>query len=139
MPECSAEATWNGTVMEGEGDVELESGVWAGEYATAGTAGVTDPEELLAAAHASCFAMTVAWVLADAGYTPESVDAESVVTIEFGDEALDVTGIDVTVTGTIPDATDEEFASVVEQAERACPVSKALDGTDIEVSVPSAA
>lgn len=137
MSECVAEATWNGSMGEGDGDVALGSGVWAGEYGAAGTDGVSDPEELLAAAHASCFAMTTAWMLEEGGYTPDSVTAETVVTIVFDDDGLSITSVDVAVSGHVPDATDEEFAATVREAEDACPVSKALDGTDIAVTVAS--
>lgn len=135
MPESTATATWTGTLTEGGGEAELDSGAWAGDYGTAGAADVTDPEELLAAAHASCFAMTIAYVLADRGYSPESVRAESVVTIEFREDEMVIPTVDVTVSGTVPDAVEEEFAAVVEYAEAACPVSKALADPDIEVTV----
>lgn len=136
MPESAATATWTGTLTDGRGEAELDSGAWTGEYGTAGAAGVCDPEELLAAAHASCFAMTIAYALEDRGYTPERVSVESVVPIEFREEEMVIPRVAAEVTGVVPDATDEEFAAIVELAEDACPVSSALGDQSIEVTVP---
>lgn len=121
----------------GDGEVALDSGVWSGRYATPDVADATDPEELLAAAQASCFAMTASYVLEQSGYSPERLDAESVVTLEQGADGFSIPAIEITVSGNVPDATDEEFASQMAAAEAACPVSQALAGTEIEVSVAS--
>lgn len=137
MPECTAAATWYDTLSDGEGAVELGSGAWAGEYGIAGATDGSDPEELLAGAHASCFAMTVSYVLEESGFSPERVRAESVVTIDFLEGELDISSVDVVVSGTVPDATADEVAAAIERAERACPVSKALAGTTVDVSVRS--
>lgn len=135
MPEHTADATWSGSLMDGDGDVALGSGVWTGRYATPDVEDATDPEELLAAAQASCFAMTASYVLEESGYSPEHVSAESVVTLEQGEDGFSIPSIEVTVDGHVPDATGEEFAAIMSQAEAACPVSKALAGTDVDVSV----
>lgn len=135
MPECMATATWYGSLMDGNGEVSLGSDVWGGEYATPGVADATNPEELLAAGHAGCFAMTAAYLLDDAGYEVEDVTANGAVTLEQTDQGFDIPTIELTVAGEVPDATVEEFEAIVEQAESACPVSNALEGTDIEVSV----
>lgn len=134
MPECSADATWYGSLMNGDGDVSLGSGVWSGSYATPDANDATNPEELLAASHASCFAMTTAFLLDQSGYDVVDIDVEAAVTLEQTEDGFEIPTIALTVDGVVPDATDDEFATVVEQAEAACPVSKALDGIEIRVS-----
>lgn len=121
--------------MDGSGNVSLESGVWEGTYATPDVADATNPEELLAAGHASCFAMTMAYVLTEFGFHPERVDADATVTLEQHDDGFDIPSIALTVDGTVPDATEEEFVEAARTAEQACPVSKALAGTEIELSI----
>lgn len=134
MPERIADATWNGTLTGGEGTVALGSGVWSGDYGTPDAAAATDPEELFAAGHASCFAMTVAYALAEAGFDPERADAEAAVTLDVGEGGFTITAVDLAVEGRVPDATADQFADVVEEAETHCPVTKALGGPDVEVS-----
>lgn len=121
--------------MDGDGVVALGSGVWSGTYATPDVADATDPEELLAAAQASCFAMTASYAFEQAGYSPQRVSADSVVTLEQTETGFSIPTVEVAVGGTVPDATDAEFRAVVADAEDACPVSGALAGTDVQVSV----
>lgn len=122
---------------DGEGAVTLGSGVWSGSFATPDVADATDPEELLAAAQASCFAMTASYVLEQSGYSPEELRTESVVTLEVGEGGFSIPSVEITVSGDVPDATAEAFAATVQKAEAACPVSQALAGTEIDVSVSS--
>lgn len=131
MSQCSADATWNGSLIEGNGKVALESGLWSGSYGQPESENVSNPEELLAAAHSSCFAMTVSFILTEAGYTPESVSVEADVELVEREQAFEIPTINLMVTGAVPDATEEEFAAVVEKAEAACPVSKALASPEI--------
>lgn len=139
MPTHSAEATWNGSLMSGDGDgeVTLDSGVWSGTFATPDVANATDPEELLAAAQASCFAMTASYVLEQSGYSPEDLSARSVVTLRQDENGFSIPSIETEVGGHVPDASAEEFAAIVSEAELACPVSQALAGTELSVSVTS--
>lgn len=139
MPTHSAEAIWNGSLMSGDGDgkVTLESGVWSGTFATPDVANATDPEELLAAAQASCFAMTATYVLEQAGYSSERLDTCSVVRLTQDENGFSIPSIEIEVSGHVPDATTDEFAAMVSEAEAACPVSQALAGTEIAVSVAS--
>lgn len=139
MPTHSAEATWNGSLMSGDGDgkVTLDSGVWSGTFATPDVPNATDPEELLAAAQASCFAMTASYVLEQSGYSPESLSTRSVVTLTQDENGFSIPTIEIEVSGHVPDASAEEFAALVSEAEVACPVSQALAGTEIAVSVAS--
>lgn len=134
MPACTADATWYGSLMNGEGTVALGSGLWDGPYGTPDAADASNPEELLAAGHASCFAMTVAYTLTEAGYSPEHVDTEAMVHLEQNEDGFSIESIEVLVEGEVPDATAEEFHAVVSAAEQHCPVSKALGGTEIDVT-----
>lgn len=137
MPVRKANATWNGSLIhgDGDGDVALGSGVWRGTFATPDVDESTDPEELLAAAHASCYAMSVTYLLEESGYTPEYVSAESVVTLEQREGGFTIPSIDMVVSGQVRTATDEEVKAILTEAEDACPVSQALAGTEIVVSV----
>lgn len=132
MPECTADATWYGSLTDGEGDVTLGDDGWSGRYATPDVPDATNPEELLAAAHSSCYAMTTAYVLETNGFEVTDVTTEAVVSLDV-EGGFDVTAVELTVTGDVPDATDEEFREAAAQAEAACPVSKALAGTEIDV------
>lgn len=133
MPDCTADATWHGSLTSGDGDVSLGSDAWSGTYATPDAADATNPEELLAAGHASCFAMTTAYLLDQFEYDADDVHAEATVTLERGEEGFTIPSIDLTVTADVPDAAPEEFDAVTEQACSACPVSNALAGTEIAV------
>lgn len=134
MPECTADANWSGTVMNGSGSVALASGVWEGAYGTPEAADATNPEELLAASHASCFAMTAAYILDESGYDHEGVDAEAAVALEITDDGFDIPSVTLDVEAAVPDASEAEFQEAILAAEHACPVSGALTGTDIEVN-----
>lgn len=134
MPECNAAAVWHGTVMDGDGDVSLGSGAWSGTYATPETADATNPEELLAAGHASCFAMTTAYLLAESGYEVIDVSADAAVTLERDEGGFDIPSVHLTVDGVVPDATAAAFEAIAAEAEVACPVSNALAGTEIHLT-----
>lgn len=133
MPQCTADATWSGFLFDGTGELALGSGVWADAYGTPDADGVTNPEELLAASHASCYAMTLAYILGESGFTPEDVHATSEVAVEQGEDSISIPSIEVVVDASVPDATDTEFREAANQAEAFCPVSQALAGTEITV------
>lgn len=120
--------------MDGDGSVELGSGYWTGNYATPFQSDSTDPEELLAAGHASCFSMMTAYLLDEHGYAVDRINTDAAVTLELSDEGFDIPSIELTVSATVPDADEASFDEVLEQAETTCPVSKALDGTEIQVT-----
>jgi osmotically inducible protein OsmC len=92
----------------------------------------TNPEELIAAAHAGCYAMALSNVLAEAGHTPERVDATAKVRLEMLDDGgPTITRIDLSVEGDVPGLSEEEFEAHAETAKTNCPVSKALAGPEI--------
>lgn len=134
MPECIADATWNGTVTDGGGTVSLGSGIWSGDYGTPDVPDATDPEELLAASHAACFAMTVAHALDEAGFDPRRVDVDATVTLDIDEAGFTISAVDLAAEGRVPDATADQFEAVVAEAERHCPVSKALGEPDVTVT-----
>ena len=132
MAERSADVTWNGDLLSGSGTIEsVGSGAfgpldvsWPARAEDA-SGGQTSPEELLAAAHASCFSMALASGLAKAGTLPERLATSAVVTFVAG---TGITKIALTVRGTVPELDADGFRTAAEDAKANCPVSKALTG-----------
>ena len=128
----TAEAHWEGSLMDGQGEVELvSSGLGRFEVTWATRAeqpnGHTSPEELIAAAHSTCFNMALSNVLAEDGTPPTSLDTRADVAFD----APNITGIKLTVTGVVPGITAEQFQAAAEDARTNCPVSKVITGTTI--------
>ncbi len=126
--ESSADATWEGDLVSGRGRVRPASGTfpelpltWR-ERSQSRDSG-TSPEELIAAAHASCFAMALSHGLAGAGHPPERLDTSAKVGF---DAPAGITGIHLTVRGTVPGIDAAAFAAAAEDAKANCPVSRAL-------------
>ncbi|QFY11388.1 OsmC family peroxiredoxin [Nonomuraea phyllanthi] len=129
----TATTEWKGALLDGSGTVSLDtSGVgafdvsWPSRAEAAG--GKTSPEELIAAAHSSCFSMALAHGLAGAGTPPASLRTSADVTFQPGEG---ITGIVLTVKGHVPGVSAEQFREAAETAKANCPVSKALAGTTI--------
>ncbi|WP_199440663.1 OsmC family peroxiredoxin [Umezawaea beigongshangensis] len=124
---------WEGDLLKGNGVVELQSS-GIGSYPVSWPArseepnGKTSPEELIAAAHSSCFSMALSNGLAKAGTPPQALDTTADVTFQPGQG---ITGIKLTVVGTVPGLSAEDFAAAAEDAKQNCPVSQALTGTTI--------
>lgn len=120
----NATAVWNGTGKEGNGNLTSQSGVLNQtqySFNSRFAEGVgTNPEELVAAAHAGCFTMKLSFVLGAMGLTPETLTTKCVITLEEGA----ITGSHLTVEGSVPGATAEQFAEAVKDAETNCPISK---------------
>jgi lipoyl-dependent peroxiredoxin len=128
-----ATTNWEGSLMEGAGRVTLESsGLGTYDVTWASRAedpnGRTSPEELIAAAHSSCFSMALSNGLAKAGNPPEKLETTADVTFQPGEG---ITGVHITVRGTVPGMSADEFTEAAEGAKDNCPVSKALTGTTI--------
>jgi lipoyl-dependent peroxiredoxin len=129
----TADAHWEGSLFEGQGEVELvSSGLGHFEVTWADRAeqpsGNTSPEELIAAAHSACFNMALSNGLAQGGNPPTSLDTRADVTFQAGEG---ITGIELTVTGVVPGITAEQFQAAAEDARKNCPVSKVITGTTI--------
>ena len=129
----TAAAHWEGSLLEGQGEVELvSSGVGSFEVSWPSRAeaanGKTSPEELIAAAHSTCFSMALSHGLAGAGTPPTTVDTKADVTFQPGEG---ITGIKLTVTAVVPGIDAEQFEAAAQDAKANCPVSQALTGTTI--------
>ena len=130
-----ATAVWKGNLKEGSGTLDLQSGVFSGQPYSfkgrfedeSGKTG-TNPEELIAAAHAGCFAMQLSHFLAENGTPAEKLDAKAVVTLVPG---TGITGSALTLTGTVPGIDAAKFKELAEKAKAGCPVSKALGAIDV--------
>lgn len=136
----TATAHWAGSLTEGKGTVALESSrlatfevTWASRAEQPD--GRTSPEELIAAAHASCFNMALSNGLAKAGTPPQALDTTAEVTFQPG---TGITGIRLRVTGAVPGLDAEGFRAAAETAKETCPVSQALKATPITLEVASA-
>ena len=133
-------ASWSGDLLSGAGLVTAgTTGVfrdlpttWASR--TGEPAGVTSPEEMLAAAHASCYSMSCSNILAKAGTPPTRLDVEVAVTADRRESGWTVIAARITVRGTVPGATAESVAAAAAEAKDGCPISKALKG-NVELSV----
>ena len=129
----TATTQWQGSLLEGSGQVTLESsklGTYDVTWASRAEApdGRTSPEELIAAAHSSCFSMALSGGLAKAGTPPTSLQTTADVTFQPGEG---ITGIHIPVRGDVPDITAEDFRAAAEDAKVNCPVSQAVTGTTI--------
>ncbi|MFB6105370.1 MAG: OsmC family peroxiredoxin [Halobacteriaceae archaeon] len=135
MPVRTSEATWRGNLRDGDGDFVVGDDVFAGQYTfvsrfTEEETDKTNPEELIAAAHASCFAMALSNELASDGYEPERVHATASVHLEDGE----ITRSELETEAEVPDIDQETFTEYVEAAETGCPVSQALAAIEISAT-----
>ncbi|MFP3907364.1 MAG: OsmC family protein [Acidimicrobiales bacterium] len=129
----NASTHWEGPLAEGSGQVTMKSseiGTFDVSWPSRAEEpnGRTSPEELIAAAHSSCFSMALSAALGKAGNPPESLDTSAAVTFQPGEG---ITGIHLTVRGKVPGISAEDFAEAAEGAKTNCPVSQALTGTTI--------
>jgi lipoyl-dependent peroxiredoxin len=129
--ERKAEVTWQGDLMSGSGTIDS---VTSGAFGGLGVSwparseepnGLTSPEELIAAAHATCFSMALSHALAQGGHAPEQLDTSATVTFQPGEG---ITKIALEVAGRVPGMDDGAFQEAAKQAKENCPVSKALTG-----------
>jgi osmotically inducible protein OsmC len=138
MPTRTARTAWNGTLEKGSGQVELTSSGLATyevsfpKRAADEAGGFTSPEELIAAAHSSCYAMQLSALIGAAGGTPQSLDVRADVTLGPDPAGgFRLTGIKLTVRGEVDGLDADGFAKAAADAKAGCPVSKALTGVDI--------
>jgi osmotically inducible protein OsmC len=138
----SARTTWNGTLQDGSGQVELaSSGVGTFDVSwpkrtSEGADGSTSPEELIAAAHSSCFSMALSNEIAKAGGTPRSLQVTADVTLDLSSGAT-ITSSKLAVSGEVDGLDDDGFRAAAEAAKVGCPVSRALGAIDISLEVRS--
>jgi lipoyl-dependent peroxiredoxin len=133
MADRSASVTWQGDLMSGSGEIdEVPSGAFGPLQVTwsaraEDSNGKTSPEELLAAAHATCFSMALAHGLAQGGHAPDRLQASATVTFVPG---TGVTRSALSVVGSVPGLDEKQFRAAAEDAKENCPVSKALGGVE---------
>jgi osmotically inducible protein OsmC len=139
--EKTARATWEGTLAEGKGAIDFGSGVVSGLAVTwkdraEGGEG-TSPEELIAAAHASCILMALAAGLARGDTPPTSLESEAKTTFDQVGEGFAITKIDLKIRGQVDGIDDDAFREAAEGAKENCPVSQALKG-NVEITLDAA-
>ena len=132
MPIHEAQAAWHGTFRDGDGKMRLGSGAFEGAYSyrsrMEGSAPGTNPEELLAAAHAGCFSMSLARRLSDEGYSPERIHTQARVRFGRSGEGYAISRIELRTEAEVPGVDEGLFLEKAEAAKRDCAVSKALAG-----------
>ncbi|MFH1085137.1 MAG: OsmC family protein [Chloroflexota bacterium] len=134
MPVRKGEAIWRGDLRQGHGTVRLGSGLYEGPYSYPSRfeeGEGTNPEELIAAAHAGCYAMALSNLLSSDGYTPRSVYALAQVHLGRVDGRSTITRIDLECEGDVPGIDAATFSDYAERAKTGCPVSKALAAVEI--------
>lgn len=126
----SASAVWNGGLKDGRGSISTHSGVLSDTQYSFGTrfeeGKGTNPEELIAAAHAGCFSMALSAQLETAGKKAERIQTEAVVTLEKTDAGFTVTAVHLKVRAKVPGATPPDFQAAADNAKNGCPISRLL-------------
>jgi osmotically inducible protein OsmC len=131
MATRNGNAQWNGNLMDGSGTLTVGDGVWSGDYSFASRfeeGEGTNPEELIAAAHAACFSMALSGQLTGAGHPPNSVKTTAHVQLRNVDGAPTIDEIKLETEGDVPGIDDATFQQQAEEAKAGCPVSRALAG-----------
>ena len=137
MATSNATATWEGKLKEGKGSFKAQSGAFSGSFSFGtrfGGAKGSNPEELIAAAHASCFSMALSGALEKAGHPPTRIETRAAVTIETVDGAPKVTRSALDVRGKVPGIDQAAFQQAAEGAKKNCPLSKAIQG-NVEITM----
>jgi osmotically inducible protein OsmC len=137
MPVRTSEAAWEGDLKSGKGTVKLGSGAYSGPYSfqsrfESGTG--TNPEELIAAAHAGCFSMALSHGLAQAGFTPKRVHTVAKVHLEKSADGFAIPRIELDLDADVPGIDEATFRQHAEKAKAGCPVSKVLAGAEITLN-----
>jgi osmotically inducible protein OsmC len=136
--ERNAHATWEGDLRGGTGRFEVGSGAITGQEVTFASrfeqpGGKTSPEELIAAAHATCVAMALANGLAEAGHEPTRLETDAVCTLDQTDAGFRITTMHLSVRGEVKGIDDAAFQQAAQEAKEGCPVSNALGGVEISM------
>lgn len=136
MPNSNASAVWNGDLKKGNGTIKAESGVLNSSFSFASRfedGKDTNPEELIAAAHAGCYSMALSNELHSAGHKSISVETKATATLDMVNGAPTITTIKLVAEADVPELSDEEFQKIASATKEACPVSRALTGVTIEL------
>jgi osmotically inducible protein OsmC len=131
----TARASWQGDLADGGGRIGVGSGAYGGPVTLRARVEdverSTNPEELIGAAHAGCFTMSLANLLSESGHPPADLQTTARVRLEQLDTGFSITRIELTTQGEVPGVDADTFAKLAEQAKDTCPVSRALAGTEI--------
>jgi osmotically inducible protein OsmC len=133
----TSSAQWQGDLKQGKGDLELGSGVYKGPYtfkSRFGDGKETNPEELIAAAHAACFSMALAHGLSEAGHVPTSVKTSAKVHLEQQGAGFAITLIELVTEAAVPGLDNAAFQKAAEDTKQNCPISKALSATPMKLT-----
>lgn len=137
--ERTAKAQWKGTIKEGKGSISAPSGVLSNSpysFLTRFENGFgTNPEELIGAAHAGCFAMMTSLLLTQAGHKPEQLDTEATVVLGQVDGLSTITDIKLNINGKVPGLDADGFTKIAEEAKAKCPVSRLVTGAKVRLEV----
>ena len=142
MPVRSANARWEGGLKDGNGTMKTGSGAYEGGYSFGSRFEEdpgTNPEELIAAAHAGCFSMALSVGLERAGYSPQSVQTSAKAHLEKVEDGFAITRIELSTEAVVPEIDDETFQEQANGAKVNCPVSRALAGVEITLDASLAA
>jgi osmotically inducible protein OsmC len=134
MPTRSADARWEGSLQAGRGTMRLAGGAYEGPYSFSSRfedGQGTNPEELIAAAHAGCFSMALSGALGRAGHEPVSVQTTAKVTLEKQEAGFRITRIELVTEAEVPEIEEAQFQEIADTAKRTCPVSAVLAGAEI--------
>lgn len=135
-----AEADWNGGIMDGNGKVKLGSGAFEGAYSFNSRFSedkdqqATNPEELIAAAHAGCYTMALSGNLGRAGFQPKHIHTTADVKIEKQGDGFVIPNIDLKTEAEVEGISDDEFQQIAEKTKKTCPVSQVLAGAEISLN-----
>jgi osmotically inducible protein OsmC len=133
MATRNGSAEWHGDLKEGSGTLTVGEGVFEGPFSFKSRfedGEGTNPEEMVAAAHAGCFTMALSLILGNDGHTPDSLRTTAKVTLRNVDGAPTITKIDLETEGKVDGIDEEQFAKYAEQSKKECVVSRALGGVD---------
>ena len=136
MPARRADAVWEGDLKGGRGTMKMASGAYEGRYSFGSRfeeAAGTNPEELIAAAHAGCFSMALSGALGKAGHAPERVSTTAKAHLEKVGEGFRITRMELATVARVPGIDEATFREAAEGAKTNCPVSKALAGVEISL------
>ena len=131
-----SEAEWNGDLKRGKGEIKLGSGAFTGPYGFQSrfeSGPGTNPEELIAAAHAGCYSMALAHALGEKGHKPERVHTVAKVDLNQVEGGFEIPAIHLETEATVPGLDDATFQAIAEDAKKNCPVSKVLAGAKIDL------
>ncbi len=135
MPVRTADAQWEGSLEDGKGTMRFSSFEGPYSFSSRFEQGPgTNPEELIAAAHAGCYSMALAAGLSRAGHVPDSVQTTAKVHIERGESGFKITKIELSCEARVPGVDEKTFRETAEATKKGCPVSQALEAVPIELT-----